>query len=123
MRWSGMAADRCPVLPGQSRKSPVLQQIEYDTTCMSERIGVRLRSLPHGDFRGGFQVGLSGRLLKLALPGQERDWPPKTLLEIECGSMLYLGELQSWCGPDTATVVVEHSLDRVKLAAIQETGG
>ena len=90
---------------------------------MFARTGVKIRSLPDGDFREALAAGMEGCLLKLELPGQKRDWPPRTLVEIESETMLYLGEVQSWSGPETAVVLVEHTLDRARLAAIQETWG
>jgi len=87
---------------------------------MSERLGIKLRSLPDGQFQDAFEVGFKGRYLELDLAG--RDLPLGSLLEIERGSMLYLGELQRNTGK-TAVVLVEHSLDRTKLKPIQEIWG
>jgi hypothetical protein len=89
---------------------------------MSERTEVRLRPLPDGDFQEGVQIGWKGRFLEVDLPGPAGGFSLGALLEIECGSMLYLGELQRRSG-STATILVEHSVDRAKLASIQNVWG
>jgi hypothetical protein len=48
-----------------------------------------------------------------------RTLPAGSLVEIEESSMLYLGEVQQWNGP-IATILVEHSVDRTKLATVSE---
>jgi hypothetical protein len=89
---------------------------------MSERTAVRLHSLPDGEFREAVETCWSGSLLELDLLGQGPEWPRGVLLEIECGSMLYLGELQRQSGSQAA-ILVEHVLDRAKLAPLQESWG
>ena len=49
-------------------------------------------------------------------------FPLGTLLEIERGAMVYLGELQQQTG-STAVVAIEHSVDREALKPIRETWG
>ena len=44
------------------------------------------------------------------------------LLEIECGSSLYLGQLERRRGP-AAVVLVEHSIDLSKLPALEKAWG
>lgn len=83
------------------------------------RIGVKLRCLPDGDFQEGHEIGRKGRMLELDLSDEARGFPRGALLEIECGSMLYLGELQERIG-STAVVLVEHAVDRARLASIQD---
>jgi len=87
---------------------------------MSEPVGVKLRCLPDGQFQDVFEIALKGRLLELDLAGL--DVPVGSLLEMECGSMLYLGQLQQKTG-SVAVVLIEHSLDRTKLKPIQEIWG
>jgi len=93
--------------------------MEYDT-CMSERRGVKLRRLPDGPVQDAFEIGLAGCFLELDLAGLE--FPLGALLEVQQGSMLYLGELRERHGA-TALVHVEHMLDRSKLKPIQEVWG
>jgi hypothetical protein len=85
---------------------------------MPEQIWVRVRALPDGEFRHASEVGWNGRLLELDLPNG--SFPLGTLLEIEHGAMVYLGELQQITGRN-AVVAVEHSVDLDKLKPIQET--
>ena len=87
---------------------------------MPDRIAVTLRSLPDGDRRNGYQSGWKGCFLELDLEQESQELCPGALLEIECGSMLYWGELQERKG-SVAVVLVEHRVDRASLAAIQET--
>ena len=89
---------------------------------MAERTGLRLRRLPDGAFQEGVEVGWEGRVLEVDLPGGRGGLSPGAPLEIECGSMLYLGELQHGSG-STARIVVEHSVDRSKLASMQDAWG
>ncbi|MGA2270466.1 MAG: hypothetical protein ABSH44_18485 [Bryobacteraceae bacterium] len=86
---------------------------------MPERTVIKLRRLPDGDYREGVEIGWKGRVLEVDLPSQEGGFPPGTPLEIDCGSMLYLGELQQGSG-STARILVEHSVDRAKLDSIQD---
>ena len=82
---------------------------------MSDSGMMRLRRLPDGEFRDGREVGWSKRFLEIDMPGE--GFPTGALLEIECGPMLYLGELQQRSG-SIHRVAVEHALDRVRLASI-----
>jgi hypothetical protein len=84
---------------------------------MPEQIGVKVRSLPDGEFQHAWEVGWTGRLLELDLPGG--SFPPGTLLEIENGAMVYLGELQQQTG-STAVVAIEHAVNRNALKPIQD---
>jgi len=94
-------------------------QIEYDTG-MSERLGVRLRLLPDGPVQDAVEIDLRSRYLEL--DSTSCDFAIGSLLEIERGSTLYLGELQQKT-ERTAVVRIEHSLDRTKLQAIQDIWG
>ena len=88
--------------------------------CMSERARVRLRSLPDGAFHDASELAWKSRLLELDITGI--DLHPGALLEIQCGSMLYFGELLRNDG-STASVLIEHSVDRARLKQIQQTWG
>ena len=87
---------------------------------MSEDVGVRVRALPNGEFQPASETAWRGRLLELDLAGAH--FPLGTLLEIERGPMLYLGQLQLQTGP-AAVVAIEHSVDRDALKPILETWG
>lgn len=78
---------------------------------------LRLRRLPGGDFRNGVAVGRGGRLLKINVQGEV--FAIGTPLEIECGSMVYLGTLQHRDGP-AHTILEEHALDRADLDFMQD---
>jgi hypothetical protein len=101
------------------RKFKTTDKIEYDT-YMPDRVGVKVRCLPDGDFHDALQVSSEGRFLELELTGE--SLPLGSLLEIEQGSMLYWGELQQVEGT-TATVFVEHLLDSSGLQPIREIWG
>jgi hypothetical protein len=87
---------------------------------MPEQSGVRLRVLPEGKSQDASIVGWKGRLLELDFPGG--NFPLGTLLEIEHGTMVYLGELQQQTGA-ALIVAIEHSVDCKKLKPIQEIWG
>ncbi len=87
---------------------------------MSERLGIKLRQLPDGPILDAFEMGLNGRFLELDVTGL--DLPVGSLLEIERGPMLCLGELQRKSG-QIATVLVEHALDRDRLKPIRDIWG
>jgi hypothetical protein len=87
---------------------------------MPEQIGVKVRTLPDGEFRHASEVGWTGRLLELDLMGG--SFPLGALLEIENGAMVYLGELQQQTG-STAVVAIEHSVNRDELKPIQDIWG
>ena len=89
---------------------------------MPERPRVKLRCLPDGDFQEGAEVGWEGRVLEVDLLGGREGFSPGAPLEIKCGSMLYLGELQHGSG-STARILVEHFVDRAKLASMQDAWG
>ena len=84
---------------------------------MPEQIGVKVRTLPDGEFQHASEVGWVGRLLELDLSGG--SFPPGTLLEIESGAMVYLGELQQQAG-SRAVVAIEHSVNRSALKPIRD---
>jgi hypothetical protein len=81
---------------------------------------VRFRLLPHGEFREGQHLGWKGRILKIDLQGQ--DLALGAPLEIESACMLYMGELCQRDG-SVGSVLVEHSLDRARLATDRDHWG
>ena len=87
---------------------------------MPEQIAVQVRVLPDGKSQDARLIGWKGRLLELEVSGY--SFPPGTLLEIEHGGMVYLGEVQQQTGP-SLVVAVEHSVDRGRLKPIQEAWG
>ena len=87
---------------------------------MAHDAGLRVRVLPDGEFQPASEVAWKGRLLELDLAGAH--FPLGTLLEIESGAMIYLGELQQQTGP-AAVVAIEHSVNRDALKPIRETWG
>jgi len=87
---------------------------------MSERVHMKVRRLPNGEFSDALQVSSVGRLWELDVTGE--SLPLGSLLEIEQGSMLYWAELQQIDG-SIARVSVEHSLDRSRLQPIREIWG
>jgi hypothetical protein len=93
--------------------------MEYDT-FMPERNTVKVRYLPDGGILEGREAGWENTSLRVDLPGPKDGFSRGVLVEIESGSMLYLGEVQQ-CSESGVTARVEHSLDRHKLASIQNT--
>jgi hypothetical protein len=87
---------------------------------MSDEIGVRVRALPDGEFQPASETKRKGRLLELDLAGGH--FPLGALLEIEQGTMVYLGELQRLTG-STVVVAIEHSVNREALEPIRATWG
>ena len=87
---------------------------------MSDCTLMRLRSLPEGSFQEAKAAGWEGNMLHLTLPEEQAGFSPGALAEIENGSKLYLGEVRQCRGP-VMTILVEHSLDRGRLASIPDT--
>jgi hypothetical protein len=95
--------------------------MEYDTS-MPDRNTVKLRYLPDGGFLEGWEAGWENAVLQVDLAGPKDGFSRGVPVEIELGSMLYLGEVQQ-CSGSGITAKVEHALDRRKLASIQSTWG
>jgi hypothetical protein len=89
---------------------------------MPDRNTVKVRHLPDGGILEGWEAGWENGSLLVDLPGPKDGFSRGALVEIECGSMLYLGEIQQ-CSESVVTARVEHSLDRDKLASIRNTWG
>ena len=87
---------------------------------MPERNTVKVRALPDGGFLEGWEAGWESSLLRVDLAGPRDGLSRGSLVEIECGPMLYLGEVQQ-CSESGIITRVEHSLDRRKLASAHDT--
>jgi hypothetical protein len=81
---------------------------------------MRLRSLPDGDFLEAQEAGWEGNMLQLILPDGQPGLVPGVLAEIESASKLYLGEVRQ-CSGSAMKILIEHSLDRARLASMQDT--
>jgi hypothetical protein len=89
---------------------------------MPDRNLVKVRYLPDGRFLEGREGGWENAVLRVDLAGPADGFSQGVPVEIECGSMLYLGEVQQ-CSESGVTARVEHALDCHKLASIQNTWG
>jgi len=87
---------------------------------MSDRMPVRLRCLPDGPFQQALEVGGQGRFLYFDLEEGVDRLAPGSLVEIDDGLLILLGELVERQGP-RAVVQVEHSIDRSRVPAIEES--
>ena len=87
---------------------------------MPERVGVKVRRLPDGSFQGAQPISIQGRLWQLGIADESLQL--SSLVEIEQGSTLYWGAVQQVEG-STATVWIEHCLDRARLQSIRELWG
>jgi len=86
---------------------------------MPAQNAVKVRYLPDGAFREGREAGWRKTCLSIDLPGPKDGFSRGALVEIECGSMLYLGEVQQ-STESGFTASVENSVDLHKLASIQD---
>jgi hypothetical protein len=87
---------------------------------MSERICLRYRRLPDGEFLSGYQIGWDGATFTFNPASLSPGLAPGDLLEIECGQTVYLGQLEAW--HDSAGVVaVEHRIDLTRLTTLEKT--
>jgi len=87
---------------------------------MADGSEVTLHRLPEGGIQRAVERSWSGRHLELELFAGGDDLGIGALVEIETGAAIYLGEIQRRQGP-RLWVAVEHSVDRAKLARIQES--
>jgi len=85
---------------------------------------VRVRPLPDGETREGWEAGWTGALLDIDFDEQPSvaAFPTGTAVEIESETRLYLGVLRQ-TRPSGVCVEVEHSLDRNRIAWIQDVWG
>lgn len=91
--------------------------MQYDT-FMSDRSPVKVRSLADGVVLDAWESGWDENLLHLILPEGQAGFSPGVLAEIESASGVYFGEIRQ-CSGSVMRVLVEHSLDRVRLASMQ----
>jgi hypothetical protein len=90
---------------------------------MSNRsLFMKLRSLPDGNFQEAQETGWEGNMLHLTLPDGQTGFSAGVLAEIESESKVYLGEVRQ-CSGSAMKIMVEHSLDRARLASLQELWG
>jgi len=87
---------------------------------MSELSPVTVRLLPSGEIRPGVELGRYGRVIELELPGEGATFPCGVLIEITTPDRVYLGEVLARKHP-RMTVLVEHSVDRARVEALQES--
>jgi len=86
---------------------------------MSQESEVALRRLPEGSFEKALERSWSGRYVELDLLADSDQFPLGALVEIDTGEAIYLGEIQRRQG-HRLWAAVEHSMNRAKLARIQE---
>ena len=77
----------------------------------SHAVPATVRVLPHGESQTARLLGWRGLMIEMQFPNPPAPGAP---LEIESGSTLYWGELQT-CTEGIGLVLVEHSLDRAAL--------
>ena len=87
---------------------------------MSDRSPVKLRRLPDGSFIDAWETGWERNMLQLTLLEEQAGFLPGVPAEIDNGSMLYLGEVRQ-CSGSIMKVLVEYSLDRSRLASLQDS--
>jgi hypothetical protein len=104
---------------GGSPEFTLGESMEYDT-LMSDRPMMKLRSLENGNVLDVWDASWDGNVLQLTLSDEETGVSPGALAEIESESALYLGEVRQ-CNGSAMRVLVEHSLDRARLASLQDS--
>jgi hypothetical protein len=82
---------------------------------------VTIRRLPDGETHAGRLESGHGRRLRVSIPTSGKDVEFKTgaLVEVQSERVLYLGAVLGR-QDSTMLVAIEHTLDRMALAAIQE---
>jgi hypothetical protein len=86
---------------------------------MPDRSLMKFRSLPDGAFQEAKEADWEENMLHLTLPDGQAGLAPGVLTEIESESKLYLGEVRQ-CNGSAMKILVEHSLDRARLASMQD---
>jgi hypothetical protein len=86
---------------------------------MSQECEVALRRLPEGSFERALERSWSGRYVELDLLADSDQFQLGALVEIDTNEAIFLGEIQRRQGLQL-WVSVEHSVNRAKLARIQE---
>jgi hypothetical protein len=92
--------------------------------AMSEEVQVRVRRLPAGEFRDGFETGWTGRILEIEFvdgvtPSEMAVGAP---LEVEMETRLCLGVLQA-SEQSSISILVEHSLESGQIGWIRDVWG
>ncbi len=88
---------------------------------MSERICLRYRKLPDGESLNGHQLACHGaRLAFHSESPSDGGLATGDLVEVECGSTLYLGQVEERRG-QTCLVSIEHIVDLARLPAIERS--
>ena len=90
----------------------------YDTV-MSDPSPMKLRNLQNGEVMDVWETVWDGNMLDLTLAEGQAGVAPGVLAEIESKTALYLGEVRQYSG-SSVRVYVEHSLDRARLASMQD---
>jgi hypothetical protein len=91
--------------------------MEYDTSMFDRP--VKLRTLPNGIYVDASVTSLEGHMLELTLPDGHTGFSPGQSAEMESESMLCLGEVRQ-CNGSKLMLLIEHSLDRARLASLQK---
>jgi hypothetical protein len=89
-------------------------------TIMSESSLVRFRRLPDGEFQPVKDATLDGNVLQFTLLDGQQSPTSGALLEIESDAKVYLGEVRQ-CKGSVIKIVIEHILDRARLASMKDT--
>jgi hypothetical protein len=80
---------------------------------------VTVRQLPDGEAHSGRLESCAGRQLRVAIPPAKAEFRAGALVEVQSQQILYLGVIQGR-QDSVILVAIEHTVDRVALAAIQE---
>lgn len=88
---------------------------------MPEGKPVKVRPLPDGSGREGWEAGWTGSVLRIDFADQLAlaALSPRTPVEVDAESSIYLGVVQE-SSPSRIAVQVEHALERTQIARIQE---
>jgi hypothetical protein len=91
---------------------------------MSEETQVRVRRLPAGEFRDGFETRWTGRILEIEFVDGATpvELAVGALVEVELETRLCLGVLQA-TQQSSISVLVEHSLETGQIGWIREVWG
>lgn len=89
---------------------------------MSVGAALRVRRLPDGPVEDATEGDWDRNSLTIHLAAQTGEILKGSLIQIESASMLYLGEVQQITGP-AALIRIEHTVDRSKLAPLEEIWG
>jgi hypothetical protein len=105
---------------GGSLEFTLGESMEYDTFMSDRSPMMKLRSLENGDVLDVWEASWDGNVLQLTLSDEQTGFSPGALAEIESESAFYFGEVRQ-CHGSAMRVLVEHSLDRARLASLQDS--